>query len=110
MRTLLNRMTPIIRPRLQPTRERGQDPAGSQQVSQRPKGLQRAHGGRCAGLQIRPAGWHESPSPIWQDQDEPQCAVASHPAQHWEGLTLEGMPSSNDGDRRRKAFEVGSVG
>ena len=31
--------------------------------------------------------------------------MASHPAQHVKGLTLEGMPSSNDGDRLRKAVD-----
>ncbi len=91
-------------------RQGGEDPAGVQQISERPKGLARLRWCTWNWLQVRPGGWHESPSSVWQDQDEPERTVASHPAQPWQGLTLEGMTFSNDGDRRRKAVEVGSVG
>jgi hypothetical protein len=60
-------------------------------------------------LEVGPGGWHESASAVWEDQDEPERAVASHPAQDRQGLTFERMPAPNDGDGRRKVIEVGSV-
>ena len=60
-------------------------------------------------LQVGPSGWHESPSAVWKDQDEPERAVATHPAQDRQGLTLKWMPPPNDRDLRREPLEVGSV-
>ena len=60
-------------------------------------------------LQIGPGGWHESPSAVWEDQDEPERAVAAHPAQDRQGLTFKWMPAPNNRDLRWKAIEVGSV-
>jgi hypothetical protein len=61
------------------------------------------------GLQVGPSGWHESPRAVWEDQDEPERAVASHPAQNRQTLTFKWMTAPNNCDGRRKAIEVGSV-
>jgi hypothetical protein len=62
-----------------------------------------------ARLEVGPRGWHESPSAVRQDQDEPERAVAPHPTQDRQRLTLKWMTTSNDRDLRWKALEVGSV-
>jgi hypothetical protein len=102
-------MVPIIRSRRQLLRQRGNYPAGTQQISERSQ--------RCSGkglrlfdgLQIRPRSWDQTASPIWQDQDELKYAVTMHPAQQRQGSAFERMPLQYDLDRRRKAIEVGSV-
>ena len=102
-------MVPIIHPRRQLLGQRGNYPAGSQQLSERSQ--------RCGGvgvrlfdgLQIRPRSWDQTASPIWQDQEELKRAMAVHPAQQRQGLAFERMPLQYDPDRRRKAIEVGSV-
>jgi hypothetical protein len=62
-----------------------------------------------AGLQVGPGRWHESPSPVWEHQDEPECAVAAHLAQNGEALALKWMLTPNNRNFRWKALEVGSV-
>ncbi len=102
-------MVPIIRSRRQLLGERGNYPAGTQQISERSQ--------RCGGvglrlfdgLQVRPRSWDQTASPIWQDQDELKYAVTMHPAQQRQGLAFERVPHQYDLDRRRKAIEVGSV-
>jgi hypothetical protein len=102
-------MVPIIHPRRQLLGQRGNYPAGTQQLSERSQ--------RCGGvglrlfdgLQIRPRSWDKTASPIWQDQDELKYAVTMHPAQQRQGSAFERVPFQYDLDRRRKAIEVGSV-
>ena len=85
-------MVPIIHPRRQLLGQRGNDPAGTQQISERSQ--------RCGGvglrlfdgLQIRPRSWDQMASPIWQDQDELKYAVTMHPAQQRQRLAFKGMP------------------
>ena len=60
-------------------------------------------------LQVGPLGRNVRAAFVRQDQQEVQAAVAMRPSQKLEGLTLERMVWSDDGDRLRKTFEVGSV-
>ena len=60
-------------------------------------------------LQVGPLGGNERAALVRQDQQEVQTAVALRPAQKIQGLALERMVGSGDGDRWRKTLEVGSV-
>jgi hypothetical protein len=60
-------------------------------------------------LQVGPGGWHEPPSAIREDHDEPERAVPPHLAQHGQALALEWMTTPNNRDFGREALEVSSV-
>ncbi len=87
----------------------GDDPAGLQEIGERPE---RARG-RCfrgwARCQVGPAGRDQRAGAVREQQEEIQRPVPPHPPEHPEGLTLKWVVRSDDGDRRRESLEVGSV-
>ncbi len=60
-------------------------------------------------FQVGPLGGNERAALVRQDQQKVQTAVALRPAQKVQGLALERMVCSGDGNRLRKTLEVGSV-
>jgi hypothetical protein len=85
------------------------DVAGVEQVTKRAKG---SGGGRIqsgGGLQVRPSGGDEGAGAVREAQDEVKCPMTAHPPEHRERLALQWVAKTDDGNRRRKTIEVGSV-
>ena len=60
-------------------------------------------------FQIRPRGGNQGLAAVGEDEEELEDAGAMKPAQDIEGLSLEGMALSDDGNPGREVPEVGSV-
>jgi hypothetical protein len=85
------------------------DVAGVEQVAERAKG---SGGGRIqsgGGDQVRPSGGDEGAGAVREDQDEVKRPMTSHPPEHRESLALQWVAETDNGNRRRKTIEVGSV-
>jgi hypothetical protein len=85
------------------------DVAGVEQIAERAQGR---GGGRIqswGGLQVCPSGGDEGAGTVREDQDEVKRPMPSHPPEHRESPALQWVPETDDGNRRRKTIEVGSV-
>jgi len=73
--------------------------------------IRSAQGGVFRAVQIGPAGGNQRAGAIRQDQNQMQRAPAMRPAEHLQGLALEGMVLTDDDDARGIPIEVvvGSV-
>ena len=60
-------------------------------------------------LQVGPLRRDQRTAAVGQDQEQVQEVVTMRPPQQLQGLALEGVVGANNGDRRWKTVEVGSV-